>query len=106
MAQNHFPQLGISPAACCPTLSLPFSLCLSLGVWQIETLDSQSLHGSQPSRFHCVAATAACATYAVHSFMNAFYMAISRRGGSGLVSSRVGEGGNLTAFTVTRVIIS
>lgn len=111
VAQNHFPQLGISPAALSLSLSLSASsfVATCFCATSHPTALGKLKHSRWPSRWQCVAGSiasvaTACGTYAVHSFMNAFYMAVGWEGvveGGGL-----GGSDNLTAFTVTRVIIS
>lgn len=129
VAQNHFPQLGISPLArwtislspslslllllLCQSCSQCICLCLSSFVAPCAHSALRWVNwNTQPSRLHCVAGSAnvatACGTYAVHSFMNAFYMAgyWLLEGGEGQGQGTRGGSDNLTAFTVTRVIIS
>lgn len=110
VAQNHFPQLGISPAALSLSPSASSFVATCFCATSHPTALGKLKHSRWPSRWQCVAGSiasvaTACGTYAVHSFMNAFYMAV---GWEGVVGGGGGLGGsdNLTAFTVTRVIIS
>lgn len=90
VAQNHFPQLGISPAGlpCAAPSLLSLSASSFVATCFCATPHPTALgklkHSRWPSRWQCVAGSiasiaTACGTYAVHSFMNAFYMAVGRR---------------------------